>query len=70
MLPVIRRNYAHNFDGVHPQGVTRDSLESFGSSTAVQGGQRPALRAFLSAQRQQLNYLYCTYILYIIYFSV
>ena len=51
----IGRIYAPGFNCANPQGVTLDSLGGFKFSGAVQGVDTPALRAFLSAQRQQLN---------------
>ena len=68
MSATIRRNYAPDFDGANPQGVQWDSLESFISIGARKGGETPALRAFLRAQRRQLYYMYCSHIIYIIYF--
>ena len=68
MSATIRRNYAPDFDGANPQGVQWDSLESFISIGAGKGGETPALRAFLRAQRRQLYYMYCSHIIYIIYF--
>jgi hypothetical protein len=45
---MIGHKYAPDFDGVHPQGVHSDSLESFKSMGGVQGGGKPALCAFLA----------------------
>ena len=65
---MIGCNYVPDFNSVHPQGVQWDSLESF---KVVGGGEvvdTPALHAFLRAQRRQLYYMYCSMIIYIIYF--
>jgi hypothetical protein len=68
MLTTIGRSYALDLNGVHPQGVHSDSLESFRPVAEVQGEEKPALRAFLRAQRRQLYYMYCSTIIYLTYF--
>jgi hypothetical protein len=45
-LPAIERIFAPDFDGVHPQGVSVDSLGSFKSLGGLKVGETPVLRAF------------------------
>jgi len=68
MLATIGHDYVPDFDGADPQGVQWDSLENFVSIGAGKVGETPALRAQKSAQRRQFYYMYCSHIIYIIYF--
>src|ERR1700692_771431 len=61
MSAMIGRKYAPDFDGVHPQGVHSDSLESFKSM----GGCK--WEASRRVQRRRLYYMYCRDVIYIIY---
>jgi hypothetical protein len=45
MLMMSGCSYALDFNGVHPQGVDGDSLESFRPIGEVQRGEMPALHA-------------------------
>ena len=58
----------HPISMANPQGVHSDSLESFRSVGEAQVGETPAVRALFSAQRRRLFYMYCSTIMYIIYF--
>ena len=67
MLLAIGCIFAPDLDHAHPQGVYRDSLASFSSIGPAKLDILRCCAPFLSAQRRQLNNMYCNHIIYIIY---
>jgi hypothetical protein len=65
----IGRIFASDFNGVHPQGVQWDSLQSFKLLPWVQVVDTRHCAPFLSAQHWLLYYMYCIYIIYILYIT-
>ena len=61
---------ASDFDGPSPHGSPLDSLGSFKVPVAWQVVDNRCCTHFLHAQHQQLFYMYCHPVIYIIYFSV